>query len=328
MVDGRHDFHPARAGRPSLPVIVVFRTHSDAEASIVSGLLEAHGVPALVSSGVTRGLFPFTAGHGAEIRISVPDGAADDARALIESHTMPGADAGAATPDLATLQHTIGYRFERLELLDQALTHTSRANEDPGGHVADNEALEFLGDAVLGFVAADLLFREFPQFNEGWKSKVKAWLVSTAVLARLADEAGLGAYLRLGRGEERSGGRRKQALLADGYEALIAAIHLDGGIEAARAFVARALAPLIEDVRRRGGSAGHDHKSALQEHLQSRSRPLPEYRLANTSGPDHRKIFEVEVVVDGTSIAAGRGASKKEAEQDAARLALERLASD
>ena len=204
------------------------------------------------------------------------------------------------------------------------MTHTSRANEDVSGGVTDNESLEFLGDAVLGFVVADLLFREFPQFNEGQKSKIKATLVSTTTLARLADGLSLGDHLLLGRGEEKTGGRRKQALLADGYEALIAAIYLDGGIEHARAFVVREFAPLSPTCATTA-SSGQDYKSALQEYLQSQDQGLPEYRLTGTVGPDHRKQFQVEVVARGEALAEGTGASKKEAEQEAARLALETL---
>jgi ribonuclease-3 len=204
------------------------------------------------------------------------------------------------------------------------MTHTSRANEDLSGGVTDNESLEFLGDAILGFVVADLLFREFPEFNEGQKSKIKASFVSTSTLARQGERLSLGEHLLLGRGEEKTGGRRKQALIADGYEALIAAIYLDGGIEQARAFVTREFSPLMAEVRRHGVAAG-DHKSALQEYLQSHDDPLPEYRLAGAAGPDHRKQFHVEVVVRGEVLAEAIGASKKEAEQEAARLALEHL---
>ena len=137
------------------------------------------------------------------------------------------------------------------------MTHTSRANEDVSGGVVDNESLEFLGDAVLGFVIADLLFNEFPEHDEGQKSKIKAALVSTTTLARQAERLSLGDHLLLGRGEEKTGGRQKQALLADGYEALIAAIYLDGGIEHARAFIAREFAALVDEARRaRRGRAG------------------------------------------------------------------------
>ena len=155
-------------------------------------------------------------------------------------------------------------------------------------------------------------------------SKTKASFVSTATLARLAERLQLGDHLLLGRGEEKTGGRRKQALLADGYEALIAAIYLDGGVEQARAFIAREFAPLIADVHEHGVT-GQDYKSALQEYLQSHDRPLPEYRLAGTVGPDHNKQFQVEVVVSGEAIAEATGPSKKEAEQEAARRALEKL---
>ena len=212
--------------------------------------------------------------------------------------------------EFEALQQAIGYRFRDRGLLEHAMTHTSRANEDVSGGVADNESLEFLGDAVLGFVIADMLFREFPEFDEGQKSKTKAALVSTATLARQAERLRLGDHLLLGRGEEKTGGRRKQALLADGYEALIAAIYLDGGIEQARAFIAREFAPLLDEVRR-DGVVGQDYKSALQELLQSRDRPLPEYRLAGTLGPDHRKLFQVEVVVRGERDCAGDRAEQE-----------------
>src|SRR5262249_23748117 len=161
------------------------------------------------------------------------------------------------------------------------------------------------------------LFREFPGYDEGEKSKTKASIVSTTTLARQAERLCLGDHLLLGRGEEKTGGRRKQALLADGYEALIAAIYLDGGVEHARAFIVRESGPLFEEARRTG-VAGQDYKSALQEFLQSRDRPLPEYRLVGTAGPDHRKLFEIELLVDGERLATATGASKKEAEQDAA----------
>jgi ribonuclease-3 len=169
-----------------------------------------------------------------------------------------------------------------------------------------------------------VLYREFPEFNEGQKSKMKAALVSTTTLARQAERLMLGEHLLLGRGEEKTGGRRKQALLADGYEALLAAIYLDGGVEQARAFIVREFTPLVDEVREHG-LVGYDHKSALQEYLQSRDQSLPEYRIAGTIGPDHRKLFQVEVVVRGEALASATGASKKEAEQEAARLALARL---
>jgi ribonuclease-3 len=172
-----------------------------------------------------------------------------------------------------------------------------------------------------------MLFREFPQHNEGQKSKLKASLVSSASLARFGAQLDLGEFLILGRGEEKTGGRFKHAIIADCYEALIAAVYLDGGIEAARRFIETQFAELIEEARRTGAEAAFtdDWKSALQEWLQSRGRGLPAYRLAEELGPAHRRRFVVEVVVEGESIARAEGRSKKEAAQSAARAALEKL---
>jgi ribonuclease III len=196
--------------------------------------------------------------------------------------------------------------------------------------VFDNESLEFLGDSVLGFVIADILFRQFPQHNEGQKSKLKASIVSAASLARLGEKIDLGEFLILGRGEEKTGGRRKLALIADGYEALIAAIYLDGGIEPVRGFIERQFAELVEEAKRSGGDTAFtaDYKSALQEWLQSHDRGLPVYRLAAEIGPAHRRMFDVEVLVNGEPMARAEGKSKKEAAQAAAKLALERLAAE
>jgi ribonuclease-3 len=307
-------------------LVVIFRTQSDVEASIVRGLLEANGVLSIVSSPVTHSVFPFTVNELGEVKISVHADEADEARRIIASHReeIPTGKVVRLRDEFDALQHAAEYRFRDRGLLEHAMTHTSRANEDISGGVTDNESLEFLGDAVLGFLVADMLFREFPEFNEGQKSKIKASLVSTTTLARQAERLGLGEHLLLGRGEEKTGGRRKQALLADGYEALIAAIYLDGGIEQARAVLTREFAPLVAEVRDRG-LLGQDHKSALQEYLQSNDQPLPEYRLTGTIGPDHRKLFQVAVVVRGEAVAEATGTSKKEAEQEAARLALARL---
>jgi ribonuclease-3 len=178
---------------------------------------------------------------------------------------------------------------------------------------------------VLGFVIADTLFREFPDWDEGEKSKTKASMVSTFALARQAERLHLGDHLLLGRGEEKTGGRKKQALLADTYEALIAAIYLDGGIDAARAFIKREFDSLVGEAKRHGTAGPQDYKSGLQELVQARSQPLPEYRLVGTFGPDHDKRFEVEVLVDGEPLARASGPSKKEAEQEAAKQALENL---
>ena len=302
--------------------IVVFRTGSDVEARIVRGLLEAHDLPMVV--GMPGSAFPMAVNSFGEITIAVHPDDADEATRIIESHRTEfvAGQVIRLRDEFEPLQKAIGYRFRDRGLLEHAMTHTSRANEDVSGGVVDNESMEFLGDAVLGFVVADLLFAEFPDFDEGRKSKAKASLVSTTALARLAERLGLGAHLLLGRGEEKTGGRRKQALLADGYEALIAAIYLDGGIEQARAFIAREVRDLLVEVRR-GGVSGRDHKSALQEFVQAREQPVPEYRLVSALGPDHQKLFQVEVVVNGQALATAAGTTKKEAEQEAARAALE-----
>jgi ribonuclease-3 len=307
-------------------LVVIFRTHSDVEASIVRGLLEANGVMSIVSSTVSHSVFPLTVSELGEVRISVRADEADEAQRIIEDHRteLTNGRVVRLRDEFDALQQAIDYRFRDRGLLEHAMTHTSRANEDVSGGVRDNESLEFLGDAILGFVIADILFREFPELDEGQKSKIKAALVSTSTLARQAERLTVGDHLLLGRGEEKTGGRRKQALLADGYEALIAAIYLDGGIEQARAFIHREFAPLLADARR-DGQVGQDHKSALQEYLQSHDHPLPEYRLAGTLGPDHRKLFQVELSVRGETLAEATGASKKEAEQEAARLALDKL---
>ncbi|HET9264153.1 MAG TPA: ribonuclease III, partial [Vicinamibacterales bacterium] len=222
------------------------------------------------------------------------------------------------------LERIIGYRFRDRGLLEHALTHSSRVHEDASGGVIDNESLEFLGDSILGFVVADMLFREFPQHNEGQKSKLKASIVSASSLARLGERIGLGEHLILGRGEEKTGGRWKRALIADCYEALIAAIYLDGGIEAARTFIERQFASLIEEAKRTGAHAAftEDYKSALQEWLQSHDRGLPVYRLVAEAGPAHKRQFAVEVLVSGEPVARAEGRSKKEAAQAAAKAAL------
>jgi len=307
-------------------LVVVFRTHSDIEAQIVRGLLESHGVMSVLSSDVPHSIFPLSVDGLNEVRIAVHASEAQEAQRIIEGHRteLRNGQVVRLRDEFEALQQAIGYRFRDRGLLEHAMTHTSRANEDVSGGVVDNESLEFLGDALLGFVVADLLFREFPEYDEGQKSKAKAAIVSTAALARQAERLNLGDHLLLGRGEEKTGGRQKQALLADGYEALIAAIYLDGGIEHARAFIVREFRPLLQEARR-VGALGQDYKSALQELLQSRDLPLPEYRLVGTAGPDHRKLFEIELLVKGMRLAGASGPSKKEAEQEAARLALEEL---
>ncbi|HTH02013.1 MAG TPA: ribonuclease III [Vicinamibacterales bacterium] len=308
---------------------VIFRTPSQIEADVVRGLLETHGIRTIVSSDMSRTPFPLAVN---ELRIAVHDEEADRASRIIASHREESGP-GRVVPfgsELEPLERQIGYRFKDRGLLEHALTHRSRVHEDASGGVFDNESMEFLGDSVLGFVIADMLFRQFPQHNEGQKSKLKASIVSAASLARLGERINLGEFLILGRGEEKTGGRRKLALISDCYEALIAAIYLDGGIEPARTFIERQFASLIQEARRTGAHATftEDYKSALQEWLQSHDRGLPAYRLAGEIGPAHRRLFDVEVVVNGVPVARAEGKSKKEAAQAAAKLALDRLSSE
>jgi ribonuclease-3 len=305
---------------------VIFRTQSDIEANVVEALLDSHGVPTMRTSGPAPGLFPFSLNPLGETAISVRDEDAADAVRIIESHREQ-VGGGMVVPlpqELDALEARIGYRFRDRGLLEHALTHKSKAHEDPSGGVADNESLEFLGDAVLGLVVAEALFRSFPKYNEGQKSKIKANLVSTASLAEMAEHLGLGDHMILGRGEEKTGGRRKQALLADTCEALIAAIYLDGGLDPARAFLVREFSSGIEDAKQ-PEYFGRDHKSRLQERLQAQGRPLPAYRVSGEIGPDHRKLFHVEVFVGDELIAQGVGRTKKEAEQEAAKLGLDAI---
>ena len=305
--------------------VIVFATRSDIEASVVTALLDSHGIVSFRVSGNPQAIWPMAVSPLGEIRIAVPGDAADEARRVIESHREHvGTRVIRLRDEFDELQQRIGYRFKDRGLLEHALTHKSRAAEDVSGGVYDNESLEFLGDAVLGLVVADALFRRYPGYNEGQKSKIKAAVVSTQSLARHAEAMHLGEHLLLGRGEEKTGGRFKQALLADAYEALIAAVYLDGGLPAAAAFLERELSAAIaagaqQDV------VGMDYKSALQERLQASGRGLPEYRVAAASGPDHRKVFTIEVVVSGEILGTATGKAKKEAEQEAARMALEKV---
>ena len=226
-----------------------------------------------------------------------------------------------------SLEKRLGYRFRRPELLAAALTHSSYAHEqadgDPApGHDAHYERLEFLGDAVLGLVTAGWLFSENPELPEGELSKLKGHLVSRPVLARHAQELGLGDELRLGVGEERSGGRRKASLLADVWEAVLGAVYVDGGLEPAAALIRPVLAAALE----RRSAAAADAKTRLQETLQGRGLPLPEYRVLDSIGPDHAKRFVIECRIGGEARGRGEGRSKKAAEQAAAAAALEALA--
>jgi ribonuclease III len=307
-----------------MPPVVIFTTASDIEASVVMALLDSHGIESFRASGNTQAIWPMAVNTIGPIHVAVAQPDAADARRIIEQHREDvGSRVIRLRDEFDDLQARIEYRFKDRGLLEHALTHKSRAAEDVSGGVADNESLEFLGDAVLGLVVADTLFRQYPTYDEGQKSKIKAAVVSTHSLARHAEQMRLGDHLILGRGEEKTGGRFKQALLADAYEALIAAIYLDGGLEAAATFLRRELKEAID-----AGSMqtfARDYKSALQERLQALGRGLPDYRVSGEAGPDHRKLFSVEVMSGGEVLGAATGKAKKEAEQEAARLALEKL---
>ena len=252
--------------------------------------------------------------------------------------------------DFAALESALGYRFSDPALLRQALTHSSLAHEmetksagglsQNGGNErppsADNEQFEFLGDAVLGLVTSELLFQRFPDCHEGRLSKMRAHLVSAKHLVKVARNLQLGRFLLLGRGEERSGGRAKPALLADGLEALIAAIYLDGGMEPARKFIIeRVLEPELQRLESNENIDDHftDFKSALQEWVQAKGYFQPVYSMISQAGPEHRKLFTMEVRILEQSaheplyVATGQDSTKKKAEQQAARVALEHLRS-
>ncbi len=223
---------------------------------------------------------------------------------------------------LEQVDQALGYCFGDAALAERALSHRSAVADSKA--VADNEQLEYLGDAVLGMIVSEYLVRTFPHWSEGQLSKSRASLVNAASLCAAAKRLGLGEHMLLGRGEEKTGGREKPALLADAFEAVLAAIYLDGGLEAARAFVHRAL--LQDAVQAEGSHLGlSDHKSALQELLQARGLPPARYRVVRETGPDHRKTFWIEVSVAGLLTASGSGSNKKEAEQSAAEQALEKL---
>ena len=223
---------------------------------------------------------------------------------------------------LRDLEEDLGYLFEDPSILDRALTHKSYSNERGEG-VGHNERLEFLGDAVLDLVVSHLLHDVRPILSEGDMSKIRAHLVKEDSLGRVARSFGLGQYLVLGRGEEHTGGRDKASILADAFEALVAAIYQDGGFDLVFSFVESVFSPVIEE-----GGAGaleRDYKTRLQEYCQARYGKAPTYRLVGESGPDHEKHFEVEIWIGNRSLGRGRGRSKKEAEQRAAQDALELL---
>jgi ribonuclease-3 len=219
------------------------------------------------------------------------------------------------------LEAAIGYRFQNISLLQNALTHSSYANERWHDSLKSNERLEFLGDSILGMVVAEYLYRNFPDRPEGELTRMRADMVCETSLATVADKIGLGEHLLLGHGEERFGGRKRASILADAVESVIAACFLDGGMDAAKAFVTQFV--LTEVPIKQLHNA--DYKTALQELVQQKKDQVLVYALVGESGPDHDKEFRVEVSLNGNVIGAGVGRSKKRAEQDAARNALDAL---
>jgi len=221
------------------------------------------------------------------------------------------------------LEQKLNYTFHNAALLEEALNHSSYANEHRAAHLHSNERLEFLGDSVLGFVTAEFLFARHPEAPEGDLTRIRAALVCEQSLYEVAQRLELGRYLKLGRGEEAGGGRERISILADATEAVFAAVYLDGGIAAASALIHRCLLDaqresVVEERRR-------DYKTALQELVQRQADQVLTYRMVGETGPDHAKVFQAEVQLNGKTLGEGSGHSKKEAEQNAAAEALEKL---
>jgi len=228
------------------------------------------------------------------------------------------------TEAASAFQQSLGHTFREIDLLERALTHKSFSNENREIRSPNNERLEFLGDAVLGFVVGELIYKSFPNLQEGALSKIKAHLVSASMLAAKSRALGIGRFLRMGAGEARSGGAEKSSLLADAFEAVVAAIYLDGGLQATEPFLRRVFGPEISGIDI-GDLSFHDYKTTLQETAQSLGLPLPEYHVIEESGPDHEKAFVVELVWDGDAFSRGTGPSKREAQRKAAKEALKKL---
>lgn len=229
---------------------------------------------------------------------------------------------GQSTTEFSELEDRLGYRFTEENLVRQALTHKSFAHESGNG--SHNESMEFLGDAVLGFLITDFIYRDFPDLTEGRKSKIKAYLVSATTLSSLAIALEIPQFLRLGKGEEKTGGRQKNALSANALEAVVAAIYLDAGIDAIRSFLEPLYSPLIEEIRE-GRAVVEDPKTTLQEFLQARNLEPAHYSVSAESGPEHRKTFHVELRVGRRKLGDASGTTKKKAELLAARAALVKL---
>ena len=218
------------------------------------------------------------------------------------------------------LEEKLGYTFQNRALLENALTHSSYANENKHTGAQSNERLEFLGDSVLGMVTADYLYRVHPDLPEGDLTRTRAALVCEGSLVEVAQQLELGTYLKLGKGEDAGGGRERPSIVADAVEAVLAAVYLDGGIGSARKIIQRFILDREEEK-----SGSRDYKTALQELVQRESGQVLAYRLVGSTGPDHAKRFQVEVELNGTPVGAGEGRSKKEAEQMAALAAIAKL---
>lgn len=226
--------------------------------------------------------------------------------------------------ELRALEKSLGVRFRRIGYLQWALQHRSYVNENPDLHLSHNERLEFLGDSVLGLFIAQILYEKFPKFSEGKLTLVKSSLVNMDTLAQMASEMGLGNFLLLGKGEARGGGRKRASILGDALEAVIAAFYLDRGVKPAFKLIRRLFGAKIEAVGTRPGHIDNP-KNLLQKFTQNRFGVLPEYRVAAEMGPQHRKIFHIEVRVQEKDVGKGSGATKKKAEEAAAQDALRHL---
>lgn len=224
---------------------------------------------------------------------------------------------------MTNLEEKIGYTFTNKTLLITALTHSSYKNENPKESLEDNERLEFLGDSVLGLAITETLYRITPPLDEAQMAKYKAYLVSKMILAELARKIHLGSYLRLGKGEQKTGGADKEGILADAMEALIGAIFLDSSYKKAKEIIDSLMGQVIQECIQKG--IVPDYKTMLQEYTQQRFGSLPEYTIVSEQGKDHDKIFIVDVIIEGKVLGRGQGHSKKEAQMEAARQALDKL---
>jgi len=225
---------------------------------------------------------------------------------------------------IAQLEKILDFFFSRKELLERALTHRSHAYEKHPAEPLDNETLEFLGDSVVGLIVADFFYSKYNDMTEGELSKLKSWAANTIALSDLAQRIRLDKFILLGRGEEKSGGRKKERILAGAFEAVVGAIYVDGGYEAARKFLLRFLESSFKKIRQESFLI-NNYKSALQEHFQKENLAAPVYRLITEKGPDHKKSFVIEVCHQDQPLAKAKGHSKKSAEQNAAQKALKRL---